>query len=507
MTDEARDTATDRVVKKTPWWAISVGLHTLAVLVLTFLFVTGAPADTLTVSSVTHSHPPKETVEFRDPIVRTTAIKTSTPTDDPQITDKTDPTHEDPTDFDTPTTVGDINANADSPFKSPSSNGSIGVGARAGHKRGTGIGGREFRRKKGDMGNRPEGDRATMSALLWLARHQGPDGGWGVQSHAGACKTSRCSTPESASADFDIGVSGLSLLAFLGAGYSHLSKDVHEGIRFGEVVGRGLRHLLRQQDAEGFLGPRTGHKEMYNHTIAALALCEAYGLTGSSLFKDEARRAVDYLVQAQNPGRGWRYSSRSGDNDTSVTGWAVMVLKSAELSGISFPRTAYDGARAWLDETTEEAYGRAGYTHKGTGKVYCPHNATFEHHEALTSIAVMSRIFIDKKADARVRNGAELVGRDVPSLEPAKVDYYAWYYAALALFQFDGPDGALWNKWSKGMVQALVKSQSSMGCEAGSWDPADRWGCEGGRVYATAINALTLEVYYRFENVLGGKRK
>ena len=28
-----------------------------------------------------------------------------------------------------------------------------------------------------------------------------------------------------------MGVSGLSLLAFLGAGYSHLSKDVVEGIR------------------------------------------------------------------------------------------------------------------------------------------------------------------------------------------------------------------------------------------------------------------------------------
>ena len=36
----------------------------------------------------------------------------------------------------------------------------------------------------------------------------------------------------------------------------------------------------------------------------------------------------------------------------------------------------------------------------------------------------------------------------------------------------------------------------------------DRWGFAGGRVYATAINVLTLEVYYRYENVFGaGKRK
>ena len=46
------------------------------------------------------------------------------------------------------------------------------------------------------------------------------------------------------------------------------------------------------------------------------------------------------------------------------------------------------------------------------------------------------------------------------------------------------------------------------GCANGSWDPVDRWGFEGGRVYATAINALTLEVYYRYDNVFGvGKKR
>jgi hypothetical protein len=34
----------------------------------------------------------------------------------------------------------------------------------------------------------------------------------------------------------------------------------------------------------------------------------------------------------------------------------------------------------------------------------------------------------------------------------------------------------------------------------------DRWGFEGSRVYATAINALTLEVYYRYANVFNPKR-
>ena len=37
------------------------------------------------------------------------------------------------------------------------------------------------------------------------------------------------------------------------------------------------------------------------------------------------------------------------------------------------------------------------------------------------------------------------------------------------------------------------------GCRNGSWDPdQERWGADGGRVYATAINALTLEIFYRY---------
>ena len=43
------------------------------------------------------------------------------------------------------------------------------------------------------------------------------------------------------------------------------------------------------------------------------------------------------------------------------------------------------------------------------------------------------------------------------------------------------------------------------GCLHGSWDPADAWGEEGGRVYATATLALCLEVYYRYPRVFGAR--
>jgi hypothetical protein len=262
------------------------------------------------------------------------------------------------------------------------------------------------------------------------------------------------------------------------------------------------------QDSDGCVGGRSSPKCMYNHAIATLALCEAYGMTESPILLEPARKAVDFLVEAQNPRKGWRYTARSGDNDTSVTGWCVMALKSAELSSIPVPRAAYEGARTWLDEVTSED-GRVGYNAKGTGQVVVEgKNGHYADHDALAAIAVMSRIFIDRnRADPRLRAGAELLVRDLPAWDGPRIDYYYWYYASLALFQYDGPSGPLWRKWNAGMKGALLPSQhrAQDGCASGSWDPIDRWGFEGGRVYATAINTLTLEVYYRYANVFGTK--
>jgi hypothetical protein len=350
-----------------------------------------------------------------------------------------------------------------------------------------------------------------MASLRWLARHQNPDGSWSAAGFGKCCSGASCSG--AGDQEFDEGVTALALLAFHGAGYSHLSKDTmvdpavpDRELHFGKVVKKGLQWLSERQDAEGCVGGR-GAKFMYNHAIATLALSEAYGMTLSEVLRAPAEKAVEFLLAAQNPGKGWRYGAREGDNDTSVTGWAVMALKSAESSEISFPRKAYDGALAWLDQATERGgTPRVGYTQAGSGKVFIPgRNEEFADHPTMSAVAVLSRIFIQK--DKRQAPLAAALAADLPAWEEGQVDFYYWYYGSLALFQVDGPTGPLWKKWNEPMKVALVKNQkpAKSGCENGSWDPAaDRWGSEGGRVYATAINTLTLEVYYRYAHVFGG---
>ena len=374
--------------------------------------------------------------------------------------------------------------------------------------------------RKVDRGGRPSGptkstENAVTWGLRWLARHQSADGHWSAAGFDQCCSSGKCT--DAGYSDYDSGLTGLSLLAFLGAGYTHLSKDTYvdphtkKTICFGTVVKNGLKWLIANQDAEGCFGGRGGQKYMYNHSIAALAMTEAYGLTAAPVFKDAAQKGIDFLAAAQNPYKAWRYQKLCNQNDTSVTGWCVMALKSADLAKLNVSRNCYEGAKAWIIEVTDEAYYKVGYDAKGTGKVVVPgKNEEWDGHEALTAVGMLCRIFIDKDAkDPALEGGAKLLVADLPQCSGKKIDYYYWYYGSMALFQLDGPNGKYWAGWNEAMKTALLPSQKLRkdGCSEGSWDAnVDRWGFEGGRVYSTAINVLTLEVYYRYASVIGGHR-
>ena len=61
--------------------------------------------------------------------------------------------------------------------------------------------------------------------------------------------------------------------------------------------------------------------------------------------------------------------------------------------------------------------------------------------------------------------------------------------------------GDHWKKWNEALHPLLVSSQSQTGRLAGSWNPhypvRDQWAPHAGRLYVTAMNLLSLEVYYR----------
>jgi hypothetical protein len=309
--------------------------------------------------------------------------------------------------------------------------------------------------------------------------------------------------------DYDTGLTALALLAYLGAGQSQLSTDEYPDpanpgrvLNLGLAVKKGLQWLLVRQDPQGCIGER-GMKYMYNHSLATLALCEAYGMTLSQPLKEPAQRAVDFIVAAQNPGKGWRYGARNGDNDTSVTGWAVLALKAAESAGLTVPKSAYDGALNWLNEVTEpNGFHQVGYNARSTGKVFVPgKNEQFDSHPTMSAIGIAVHIHVQKRTTDPTLGAVNLLVGDLPEWKTNKIDFYYWYQATLAVFLYDGFTGSIWKRWSSSLLGALLPYQHTAkdGCLNGSWDPNyERWGAEGGRVYATAMNALTLDIVNQY---------
>jgi hypothetical protein len=344
----------------------------------------------------------------------------------------------------------------------------------------------------------PDARTATLDALAWLARHQDPDGSWSVTTYTARCREAVPCGPNPGDEDFKTGVTGLALLAFLGAGYTHLSKEIHDGIVLGDPVRKGLNGLLKIQAIDGFLGDRGLQKAMYGHAIATLALAEDLGSTRSALIRDQAQKAVDALLAAQNPGKGWRYRARGGDNDTSVTAWAVLALQSAGIAGLAVPPGSLRGAVAWIDEATDEN-GRTGYTRKGTGKVFIPGLCeSYDHHETLSAVALFARIGVERNwKDVRHEQALRLLAQDLPTKNPLAADACYWFFASHAVRRYQGETGETWTAWKKALLDLLLPVQNRAGEKKGSWEPVDRWSGEGGRVYITAMNALTLNALSR----------
>ena len=129
-------------------------------------------------------------------------------------------------------------------------------------------------------------------------------------------------------------------------------------------------------------------------------------------------------------------------------------------------------------------------------------NEGFLDHPTITAAAFAARASgADAKDGRGLMPGASLITVDPPRWtagpKGSPIDFYYWHWGSIALYQAEGPSGPSWRAWFAAVREALLKNQNREGCNAGSWEPVDRWSAGGGRIYATAINALTLETPFR----------
>jgi hypothetical protein len=548
--------------RNSPWLVMSVLAHLMLLVALGFVVIrhgTGKrPNDGgLLVVTREHEEPTFEPVEAPVPTDRTRIP----PNQPGEVVDQTPvyvPSDLVPQDFDPTQPIGDPLSTELLPNGGASGSTAIGVGTGGNRGNGPSPWSSVFPGRtplppkgvKGTIGRTFQIDKAVRDGLIWLCRHQNPDGSWSPRSLPERCDPQRpCFDPKlHATVNYDEGLTSLALLSFLGAGFSNLSQqDLVDSVRaerhrIGEVVKKGLVWLRARQNTDGSFSRDRAF--MYNEALATMALSEAYGLTGNRTWKDPAQRGVDFLEKAQRPSPsgsglwGWRYASRGEiedfrkgtddasypkelfDSDTSVTTWCVMALKSAQLCGLQVRQESMDGAVEFCKFVTASD-GLVGYLDaKTAGQIVTgPFDGQFTYHPTtMSALGMCIRIFARHDAgDPFLDQAAKRILLDLPTVakDHASLDYYYWYYASLALNQLDGPDspkrtGKYWNTWNQSMVDAVLTLQdhTDRACTSGGWIASDRWGSYSGAgpLYATALNVLTLEVYYRYPNAFGTKR-
>jgi hypothetical protein len=303
--------------------------------------------------------------------------------------------------------------------------------------------------------------------LLWLVAHQDENGSWSASQFVRHDPKGDLCTG-TGKPDQDFHVTAWATLALLGAGNTQ---------RLGEhraAVGKALAWIEAQMRDDGFLGVPEAPNAVSSHAMTCFALSEGDGISERRPRPEPLRR----LLQLRLPDGTWPARPGLTTGDADATYWAACAC----LSGVEFGVVKVD-----LEPTLK----------------------TMEQGKLGTALlpgaeAVLRLLAHHSASDPRLAERMDDVVAHLPQWPPAKgpatkgaepPDFVAWYVGTYASFQ---SGGSAWDAWHPALEDALLPHQRTDGAHAGSWDPIDVRGRDGGRVYATAANLLALEACRRF---------
>ncbi len=281
------------------------------------------------------------------------------------------------------------------------------------------------------------------------------------------------------------GISSLCVMAFLSKGHTPGTG------KYGNVINKGIDYILSTSQSNGLLTSsdrrgRNGSGPMYAHCIATLLLSEVSGMVSPTRQKriDKALpKALALILAAQRVRKrskdagGWRYKPDSRDSDLSLTGWALMALRSARLNGAAVPTSSIDDAVKYVMRCRTRDWGfsyqpggSASPSRVGVG-LLCLELCGRQHGSEVTKRAAD---YILKRYHGNRHFGGSHAA-------------YAVYYCSQAMFQVGGKH---WEQWGNQLYTTLLKLQK----KDGSWTLS---GSRGGSSYSTAMCVLAMTVSYR----------
>ncbi|MBI5367527.1 MAG: hypothetical protein HZA54_10860, partial [Planctomycetes bacterium] len=259
-------------------------------------------------------------------------------------------------------------------------------------------------------------------------------------------------------------------------------------------------------------GSRRPVVEDYNHCLAALALVEAWGMSGDETWKAPAQRALDAIVRAPRPaGLQWTPFFSAADLGFSV--FAIAALAEGAALGLVVPPATLADARAYLEALTDADTGQVHYR-IGHPRCLAGLDGT------ATLLAARRLAGFPAEHPAHARAAAFLAAAPavweawfpLPPADPAGshaahlptnhlANFFFWRFGALAAAGLRAPagtpaagaaDGGPLAAWNADLGALLIDHQRVGGIEDGSWDPVGVWARVGGRVYTTAMGVLAL---------------
>ncbi|OHB76560.1 MAG: hypothetical protein A2Z34_09685 [Planctomycetes bacterium RBG_16_59_8] len=334
---------------------------------------------------------------------------------------------------------------------------------------------------------------AVREGVRWLAAHQFPEGVWDNRRYVLLCRDAVC--PGQGSANLSTGVTALSLSALLHA--YELDRGRTDVTELEDAIRRGLSWIMTVQDIDGCFAQTRDDRSIYGHAIATAVMAKAFVLLDDVEYRRAAIRGARFLEMSRTPDSGWGYAIRSSRCDTSVTGWAVQALLECRAAGIDIRPEALEGAKRWVERVTDTRYFDTAYDRAGRGQSFLKNtNDRFLPNEAMTATGLSLRRGIgEEDAATAIREGTARLARDLPvwNARGTSIDYYYWFHGTLAINALSENDG-LRRRWNDAVTTILLTNQEKehAACRKGSWGAVDKWSPIGGRVYAVAMNLLTL---------------
>ena len=216
---------------------------------------------------------------------------------------------------------------------------------------------------------------------------------------------------------------------------------------------------------------------MSPHGLAAVALCECYGMTGDKTVGKAAQAALDYIEKAQDPdGGGWGYVPRQ-TGDTSATGWQLTALKSGHLANLKVAPAVFDKARTFLKSVSVSQQGNA------EGGLFGYLDKTTAPRPSLTAIGLLCYQYLGMlRTDPTMIEGTAYLMKNQPDAGDRNI--YYWYYATQVMH--DRARARIGTLGTGSCGEFWSNHRPRTDAPTGSWEPkADVRDTREGRVVLT----------------------